>query len=130
MVMQTLLLGDLWTPEGMQGQWKTGLLAAMMWGFALWVFYFAILEGRWGASIGKALCRIQVARADRTPPGFLKAFLRAVLFLVVPALPMWIYHGFDPVGFFESTSELGSQVATYSYYVIVGLFFLIINCTS
>lgn len=53
----------------------------------LWVLYFALPEGRWGASLGKALFRLRVVDASRGAPGFLKAALRALVMTLVPLVP-------------------------------------------
>ncbi len=65
--------------------------AALEWlhlvGVALWIAYFGILEGVWGASLGKWLFDVRVATpAGYDPPGVPRALLRvavleAVLFL-------------------------------------------------
>ena len=49
--------------------------------------YYGILEGHWGRSLGKAICRLRVVRADRNPPGVLRASLRAALFIGASLLP-------------------------------------------
>lgn len=41
--------------------------------------YFGILEGIWGASVGKALVGLRVARLNRSAPGIPRALLRSVL---------------------------------------------------
>ena len=41
--------------------------------------YFGIFEGIWGASLGKALVGLRVARLNRSAPGIPRALLRSVL---------------------------------------------------
>jgi eukaryotic-like serine/threonine-protein kinase len=45
------------------------------------VAYFALLEGVWGASIGKACAGIRVAAADGRPAGLVRASCRSALFV-------------------------------------------------
>ena len=53
------------------------------------VFYFAITEGVWAASLGKALCGFRVVRESGAPPRFGRALLRALVFF----LPSWLASG-------------------------------------
>ena len=46
------------------------------------VAYFALLEGVWGASFGKACAGIRVAGADGRPAGLARALSRSVLFVL------------------------------------------------
>ncbi len=70
---------------------------------AVYLLYFAIPEGRWGASVGKWICQLRVVGLDRDLPGFRRAFARAVVFSAVANLPRWLpkawqlFHG-DPKG--------------------------------
>jgi len=50
------------------------------------IAYFALLEGRWGYSLGKAACRLRVVDANRNTPGLEKAALRAVIYIMIPDL--------------------------------------------
>jgi uncharacterized RDD family membrane protein YckC len=54
----------------------------------LTVLYFAVLEGFWGATLGKWICRLRVVGPNRNFPGLLRALARALLFTVVPCLPV------------------------------------------
>jgi hypothetical protein len=53
------------------------------------VSYFAITEGLWGASLGKALCGFRVVTESGAPPRFGRALLRALVFF----LPPWLASG-------------------------------------
>jgi eukaryotic-like serine/threonine-protein kinase len=53
------------------------------------VSYFAITEGVWGASLGKALCGLRVVTESGAPPEFAPALLRALVFF----LPAWLASG-------------------------------------
>jgi eukaryotic-like serine/threonine-protein kinase len=65
-------------------------LLLILGGFAGTVLYYALLEGLFGATLGKALCRLQVLRPDRNTPGIPRAMVRAALYVLLPALPLWI----------------------------------------
>jgi hypothetical protein len=54
----------------------------------LWLVYAGLLEGLWGASIGKFICGLRVARLDRTLPGVPRALLRA---FILVTLPSWVW---------------------------------------
>ena len=60
---------------------------------ALMVVYFGLLEGWWGASAGKALCGLRVARLDRTSPGLGRAAGRAMIFLGLRRIPELVLCG-------------------------------------
>lgn len=91
--------------------------------FATVILSYAILEGIWGASIGKMLFRLRVAGPDRNPPGVLKAGLRAGMFQILPALPYWAVFGFDPARYLSETGSLVQLGMTGLFYLILaGLF--------
>jgi len=48
--------------------------------------YFAIPEWLWGASVGKAICRLRVVGLNRQSPTFLRAYARAIVYLMVSGL--------------------------------------------
>ncbi len=50
--------------------------------FALWSFgflYFSIVEGIWGAGLGKYLKGLRVVRSNGRPPGFVRALIRIMI---------------------------------------------------
>jgi len=51
---------------------------------------YILLEGRWGASAGKAVCGLRVAQLDGTPPAMGRAALRTLIFWVGPGLLPWL----------------------------------------
>lgn len=53
----------------------------------VWTLYYALPEGRWGASLGKLLFRLRLVDASRGAPGFLKAAVRAITLTLVPLAP-------------------------------------------
>jgi len=95
--------------------------------YLAWVGYYTLLEGRWGCSLGKALCRLQLVDDDRNPPGFGKAGLRAVMFQMIPTIPLWIIYGLIAAGKVSyDNTPIMMNVCSYSPYLIIGLFF----CTA
>ena len=54
------------------------------------ILYFAILEGTWGATIGKKLVRLRLVRLDRSVPGFPRASLRAAFLVLLLGSPYWL----------------------------------------
>lgn len=87
--------------------------------------YYTILEGRWGASIGKATCRLRVVGPDRNVPGYLRAFLRALIYVGTPLLPFCAYYGRDPRAYIYSPSTLQTLLG-FSFYIVLALLF----CTA
>jgi len=47
--------------------------------YGLGFLYFAIVEGIWGAGLGKRLKGLRVVRSDGRPPGFARALVRIVI---------------------------------------------------
>jgi uncharacterized RDD family membrane protein YckC len=62
------------------------MFPAFMVAFLLQVFYYGVLEGHWGASIGKALCGLRVVTREGKP-GFTKAMLRSFVFTLLLSGP-------------------------------------------
>jgi len=89
------------------------------------LLYYALLEGFWGAAVGKAICRLRIVGPDRNVPGFGRALLRALIYVVLPMLPCWLVSGLNPVAYFERSS-LVQALAGSSFYVMLALLF----CTA
>jgi len=85
--------------------------------------YYGVFEGRWGAAAGKALCRLRVVGPNRNPPGFTRAWLRALLYLLPPLLPYWAVFGTNPKAYM-STSQLTQMLLGFSIYGIMALLFV------
>jgi eukaryotic-like serine/threonine-protein kinase len=56
---------------------------------SLWIGYFGIMEGLWGASVGKSICGLRVVRPDRAVPGLGRGFLRVIALVGIPRA-VWI----------------------------------------
>lgn len=70
-----------------QAMLKNATLLRSIGSLAFVVLYYGLPEGLWGASCGKALCRLRVVGPSRTMAGIGRACLRALVFEGVPALP-------------------------------------------
>lgn len=98
--------------------WMFGFLSAVL-------LYYALFEGVWGATAGKALCRLRVVRPDKNPPGFFRALLRALIYVVMPSLPSQIAYGSDPKAILQSSMVI-QQLIGFSFYLGMALLF----CTA
>jgi hypothetical protein len=87
------------------------------------LLYYAVFEGLWGAAAGKALCRLRVVGQGRNPPGFARALLRAVVYVLPPFVPYWAAFGANPKAYM-STSQLTQTLLGLSCYVIMALLFV------
>jgi eukaryotic-like serine/threonine-protein kinase len=67
----------------------TRLLFHNVCGVALALTYYSLLEGIGGASVGKCICRLRVARLDHTAPGVPRALIRALVVTAAPAA-LWL----------------------------------------
>jgi serine/threonine protein kinase len=90
--------------------------------FLLGLMYYSLSEGFWGATLGKALCRLRVVRPDKNPPGFPRALLRALFYVVLPGVPYWIVCGRDPMALMRG-SMLTQQLVGFSFYFVLALLF-------
>jgi uncharacterized RDD family membrane protein YckC len=72
---------------------STRTLLMMVGWIVVTVLYYAVLEGRFGASVGKRLCGVQVALPNRSAPGIPRALVRAMIWGLLPPLPFWIITG-------------------------------------
>ncbi len=86
------------------------------------VGYYGILEGIWGATLGKAICQLRVVGLDRNVPGLLRAAIRALLFVVLPLTPFWLWYGLNSKDYVYESPWLQSLVS-FSSYFIMGLMF-------
>ena len=117
------LMSDMMAPGGFRI--SPGTVALMFGGFAVWVLYYGITEGLWGASLGKAACRLRVVGPGRSVPGVPKALLRAVAYTLLPVLPMWAYLRFDPERLMTIARSGYSwdMLVCHSYFPLLALMF-------
>jgi hypothetical protein len=94
----------------------------MMVGWAFIVLYFTFMEGLWGFTLGKALCRLRVVGPDRNPPGLPRALVRALFYVVAPALPFWILTGGDSTVCLRLSTG-ANYLLQMSVYLVIALLF-------
>ncbi|MGA2255372.1 MAG: protein kinase, partial [Thermoguttaceae bacterium] len=98
--------------------WILGFFSAVL-------LYYAVLEGIWGATAGKALCRLRVVRPDKNSPGFFRALLRALIYVATPSLPSLIACGGDPKAMLLRPMAI-QQLIGFSFYLVLAVLF----CTA
>ena len=103
-------------------QFSPKVVAWMLFWFVLSVLYYAILEGRYGATPGKLLCRLRVAGPDNNPPGFWRALPRPLIYIILPALPYWLLYAPQPKAYFEASPFTQAVVGSSCYGIIALLF--------
>ncbi|HUC85244.1 MAG TPA: protein kinase [Candidatus Acidoferrales bacterium] len=114
---------DFLNMAGKSSPLTLGMISAQL---TVALVYYALFEGLWGAALGKAVCRLRVAGPNRNPPGFARALLRALIFVVTPAVPFWAYYGLINPGINISQPLTVQYILSSSYYVILALLF----CTA
>jgi eukaryotic-like serine/threonine-protein kinase len=87
------------------------------------VLYYAVFEGLWGAAAGKALCGLRVVGPDRNPPGFARACVRALIYVLPPFVPYWVAFATNPKAYF-TTSQWTQMLVGCSCYVVIALLFV------
>ncbi len=98
-------------------------IGSVLVGFAMGILYWALAEGLWGASLGKAICRLRVVGPGRGVPGVPRALLRAAIFLLTPVLPLWTYLAFDPGEAATLFTQAGSAAIGFSQFAVLALLF-------
>ncbi len=103
---------------GSEGGLKYLLYSAC--GFAAYIGYYAVSEGRWGATLGKMLVGLRVGDLARNAPGIPRAALRAVIYLT-PGLASSILYKDGPVGggSMPVTIGVGILVTIYPFLLAV-----------
>lgn len=86
----------------------------------LLALYFAVSEGIWGASPGKAICRLRVVGPKRNAAGVPRALARAAVYILFPQSVMLTYVGLVSTGVIGG---LPGWSVMYSYYVLLPLMF-------
>ncbi len=99
------------------------MLACVLGWICVTLLYYGLFEGLWGAAAGKALCRLRVVGQGRNPPGFARACLRAVVFVLPPFVPYWVAFGANPKAYL-SLPQLTQMLIGSSCYVIMALLFV------
>jgi uncharacterized RDD family membrane protein YckC len=95
----------------------------VLWNAVLWLVYYGVSEGIWGASAGKRICRLRVTRLDRTRPGLPRSFLRAFILTNIPVL-VWLAGWLNtPVAVTEPSFFLWATFASFASLLTRGLIF-------
>lgn len=68
------------------------------------LLYYGVLDGVWGATVGKRLCGLRVVGRNRSSPGVPRALLRAFIIEILPALPFLLL---SYLGGLQEPSHLG-----------------------
>jgi uncharacterized RDD family membrane protein YckC len=87
------------------------------------VLYYAVLEGRWGASLGKRICGLRVVGPHRAVPGVPRALGRAIIVELLPAVPGILLFWFSYLPHPSPTSALKVGGLSNVSYVILALLF-------
>lgn len=125
LVVQLLVFGDLMAAMDFFFKQNPGAHSAMLAGLVLAVLYYALPEGIWGATAGKAVCRLRVVAPDNNPPGVWRGLLRALMYVVAPTVPSWIIVGGNPQLYLDG-SGLVHILSGLSFYFLLALLF----CTA
>jgi len=92
-------------------------------GLLLHVLYFAVPEGLWGASPGKAICGVRVVNPRRSAPGLPKALARAAVYVVFPMTVGLVCAGLVGVGVLSEAPMWLLQVLSLSSFALWALMF-------
>ena len=133
MVLLSLVsTGILWLSWGnpmeflnLASQASPKALAWILAWLVLSLLYYSLGEGLRGATVGKAVCRLRVVGPDKSTPGFLHALWRAVIYVLLPALPFWIVYGGDPKAYLSGSAVVHNLMG-FSFYLVLALLF----CTA
>ena len=82
------------------------------------IAYYAVSEGRWGATPGKAIVGLRVGGLDRTAPGIPRALLRAVIYLVPAVIATFLN---APVKAHLQAGSIALGVFAYLYPLLLAL---------
>jgi uncharacterized RDD family membrane protein YckC len=89
----------------------------------LTVLYFAVTEGLWGASPGKALCGLRVVNPSRNVAGLPRALVRAAVYVVFPQTMFLAFVLLIAVGVLSTPPMWLVQLLGYSWFFMMALMF-------
>jgi len=99
-------------------------LANLGFQYLVWIAYYSIFEGVWGASPGKIVCKLRLVRLDGGKVSMVDALIRVLWFVMIPAIPVFLV----PVLLrFQIGRGHGAFLLTYASpvsYLILGLLFV------
>jgi uncharacterized RDD family membrane protein YckC len=79
-------------------------------GFVIFLLYFVILEGMWGATVGKMVMKIKVVQEDGSACGPMPALIRNIL-RIIDALPFFYIIGLIFISRSDKKQRLGDKIA-------------------
>lgn len=79
-------------------------------GFLIFLLYFVILEGMWGATVGKMAMKIKVVREDGSACGLMPALIRNIL-RIIDFLPFLYIVGLIFMSRSDKKQRLGDKIA-------------------
>jgi uncharacterized RDD family membrane protein YckC len=82
-----LTIGTMWAVDPLTQTAERGVIVGW-WSSLATLVYYLLLEGVWGASLGKRLFRLKVATAHGSTPSFARIAVRTSIYIVVPNLPI------------------------------------------
>lgn len=94
----------------------------MFGGTGLFALYYAVGEGIWGTTLGKAICGLRVVGADNSPPGVPRGLARGLLYVALPIAPYWIFSGGDWLAYYRNPTWQ-NYALQWCYYVVLALLF-------
>jgi uncharacterized RDD family membrane protein YckC len=121
-----LFIGDPFEVIDRMGQDVRSASAVMLPWILVVIAYYGLSEWRWGATPGKAICRLRVVGADQGHPPLMRALARAAIYSVVPMLPYGLMLLFRP----DAMAITGGPTAYaqgFGYYVLLGLLFVTVR---
>jgi len=86
--------------------------------------YYGLLEGVRGASLGKSICGMRVVGLHRDLPGLGRAWLRALIFTLLPLLPGVLFSWLSRNPGFAYYAQTWGTAVSLSPLVIIALLFL------
>jgi uncharacterized RDD family membrane protein YckC len=97
-------------------------LAWMALGLFGWVLYYSLFESIRGATPGKMLLGLRVVSPGNSPPSFPRALVRALMYVVMPALPHWLLFATGVYNSFDSFAL--QQGAGLLLYIVLAMLFV------
>jgi len=122
-LMSFLLLGSAQAKEDLTKIHQPGFLLVWVSYLLLLLANYVLLEGRYGASVGKWIAGLRVVRPDRTPPGVPRAAMRALIMFGLKALPAGSLYWLAPGWLAGPRIAAGSALLAGSFWVLLLLLF-------
>jgi len=101
-----------------------GVVWSMLGVNVAFMLYFALTEGLWGASPGKAICRLRVVDRHRNIPGVPRALFRVAVYVVFPSMISVPYFSLGLGDLSNAHADGGTMAVGYTYYILLAVMFL------